>query len=1054
MFKKSNKTGLKKKILTSFILIGIMSWILALFFVYVFGSEIIKKTIGLNFQTLTIETSKKLELMIDQYVYEARTLAGSEDIIAEVEGSNSGMRQSRIADAKIIEEKWPSIHKEDLLVRQLTKNRMAERLKKVLRGDIIEVLVTNEKGILLAATEKPPHYYYGNEDWWKSAFNKGRIILSDIFFSKERGGYVFTVSSPIIKDERPIGIVRFTYDIELLSESVISASIGETEHTMLASSDGTLLFCPIFSIGTHNLREELKNAIFRDTPGWVTTMSDIHYPGKSSINGFSPVKMTMTMGTENFGGKSWYIFTSQDPDETFKPVRVMLKWIAIAGLSGIGMMFFLGFVLIQRIVRPINLLQQKAELIGQGNLDCEIDIHTGDEIESLATEFKKMALNLKRSLSNVALQRSERMYQDLVENSPEMIHQIDKDLRFIHVNKTELERLGYTMDELKDMRLTDIVPVYHRDRIIEYLKTVMERGEGRVETIFITKGGREIVVELNATAQYNPDTGEFLATRAFTRDISERKRFEERLKNYTKELEQKVAERTKELTESEKKYRSLFDFAEDSMMRVDRDGKIFAINKREEWIIGCPEEELLGKEVTTLLPERYWNIFNNLLRETVYENKKVPTAEVEVISKDGRIIPMELDYSGIKEGDKVVSVQIHLRDISKRKILEQQVERYKEALEAKVEEVMATKDYLESLLENAEDVIYTIDLNGRFTYLNRKIADWGYKREELEGKPFLSIAADKSLKEWDSCPFIGTVDGGRNRYEVEFMTKGGEIRYTTINTSPLRDKAGKIVGILGIARDTTEMRRLEQQVRQSERLAAIGQLAAGIAHEINNPLGGIFNCLYNIKKGGLTQQKKDEYIGYMEDAIQRVKKIVSELLDFSQIKELKLSEVNPNKLIEGIIQALDYAIKEKSIRIEKVFSEKAFSLMLDKSRMEQVLTNLVLNSIHAVDLNGIIRFRIELEDQYCLIEISDNGAGIHPEILPKIFDPFFTTRDVGKGVGLGLSVSRGIIERHNGSIEVSSEIGKGTSFTIKLPLRPRPERDILSSSNRVNMGVG
>lgn len=1052
MSKKLNKIGLKKKILTSFILIGILSWILGLFFVYVFGSETIKQTIGLNFQTLALETSKKLELMINQYVYEVRGLAGSEDIISEVDNSNSKREKIKISDAKIMEERWPSIYKDDILLSQFTKNRIAERLKRVLRNDIVEIIVTDGKGILLAATEKPIHYYYGDEDWWRSTFSRGKIVLSDISFSKERGGYFFAISSPIIKDERPIGIARFTYDIELLSESVISASIGETEHTMLASSDGTLLFCPIFSIGTHNLRDELKNAIFKNLPGWATTNADIHYPGSSAINGFAPVKMTMTMGPENFGGKNWYIFTSQDPDVTYKPVRVMLKWIAIAGISGIGMMLLLGFVLIERIVRPINLLQQKAELIGQGNLDCEIDIHTGDEIESLATEFKKMALNLKRSLSNIALQRSERMYQDLIENSPEMIHQVDKDLRFLHTNKTELERLGYTMDEIRGMKLTDIVPADQKDRITKYLKTVMEKGEGRVETVFITKDGEKIPVELNATAQYDTDTGEFIATRGFTRDISERKRLEERLRNYTKELEQKVAERTEELVESERKYRSLFDYAEDSMMRVDRDGKIFAINKREEWIIGCPEEELLGKEVTTLLPERYWNVFNSLFRKTVYENKKVPTAEVEVISKDGRLIPMELDYSGIKEGDKVVSVQIHLRDISKRKILEQQVERYKEALEAKVEEVMATKDYLESLLENAEDVIYTIDLNGRFNYINRKIADWGYKREELDGKPFRSIVAERGSKEWDSCPFIGTIDGGRNRYEVEIITKSGEIRYTTINTSPLRDKTGKVAGILGIARDTTEKRRLEQQVRQTERLAAIGQLAAGIAHEINNPLGGIFNCLYNMKKGGLTDLKKNEYIGYMEDAIQRVKKIVSELLDFSEMRELKLSSVNPNQLLEDVIRTLDYAIRDKSIRVEKALSEKVLNLMLDKGRMEQVFTNLVLNSIHAVDLNGIIKFRTEAEDQCCLIEISDNGAGIKPEVLPRIFDPFFTTKDVGKGVGLGLSVSRSIIERHNGSIEVLSEVGKGTSFIIKMPLKSWHENNILSASNRANVG--
>ncbi|HLF86579.1 MAG TPA: PAS domain S-box protein, partial [Nitrospiria bacterium] len=680
MLKNSNKTGLRKKIFTffiSFILIGITSWALSLFFVYFFGSKIIKETIGSNFQTLALETSKKLELMINQYTYEVRTLAGSEELVFDVEKSDQVLRQGRVEDAKVIEKVWPSVYKDDLQVRQFTNSRAAERLKKVLRSDIVEIIVTNEKGILLAATEKPAHYYYGDEGWWRSTFSKHKTILSDIFFSKERGGYFFAVSSPIIKNERPIGVIRFTYDIELLSESVISASIGETEHTMLASSDGTLLFCPIFSIGTHNLKDELKSAIFKNTPGWVATTADIHYPGRDAINGFSPVNMTMTMGPENFGGKNWYIFTSQDPDETYKPVWGMLKWIGIAGISGgvlgLGLMFLLGFVLIQRIVRPINLLQEKAEMIGQGNLDCDIDIHTGDEIESLAAEFKKMAANLKKSLSNMAFQRSEMRYQDLVENSPEMIHQIDKDLKFVHVNKTELEKLGYTLDEIRDMKLTDIVSADRKERIAECFKKMMVDGEARHETIYITKDGKRIDVELSTTAQYDPDTGEFIASRGFTRDISERKRLEEERLNYTVKLEQEVAERTRELADSEKKYRSLFDFAEDSMMRINREGMIFAVNKREEWLIGYNEEELLGKKLTTILPERYWNDFNKLLIETMNENKKVPTSEVAVTRKDGKLIPMELDLTGISEGDSVVAVQIHFRDITKRKILQGQV---------------------------------------------------------------------------------------------------------------------------------------------------------------------------------------------------------------------------------------------------------------------------------------------------------------------------------------------------------------------------------------------
>lgn len=271
-----------------------------------------------------------------------------------------------------------------------------------------------------------------------------------------------------------------------------------------------------------------------------------------------------------------------------------------------------------------------------------------------------------------ALEDLEKKYEELIENSAEMIHGVDRDLRFVHANKTELKKLGYTLEEMRRMKLTDIVPAEEREAITRYVKKVIEEGEGNLETRFITKSGKLIEVEIRATAMYDRDKGGFISTKAFVRDITERKRFEGHLRNYSKELEQKVEERTKELKDSEQRYRSLWDNAEDTMMRVDLAKKVIDVNKREEEVLGYSREDLLGKEIYCIFPVECYNIFDVIFKETL-KGDKAPTTEIRVVTNGKGILTMELDMRGILNGDKISSAQIHLRDITGRKKLEQQL---------------------------------------------------------------------------------------------------------------------------------------------------------------------------------------------------------------------------------------------------------------------------------------------------------------------------------------------------------------------------------------------
>src|SRR6185295_7498475 len=198
------------------------------------------------------------------------------------------------------------------------------------------------------------------------------------------------------------------------------------------------------------------------------------------------------------------------------------------GVLVLAVLWVIGILVARRIVRPIRILHEGAQRIGAGALDHRLMLKTGDEIEQLAGAFNAMAVNLKRSFGEleqrmVEIRRLEANYRDLVENSPEMIHQINKAGQFVHVNKTELDKLGYTLEEMLGMRVWDIVPRGREPEILTYLEQLVSQGRASIETVFLTQDGKAIDVEIHSTALFDPEGGGLVYSRGFVRDISQRK---------------------------------------------------------------------------------------------------------------------------------------------------------------------------------------------------------------------------------------------------------------------------------------------------------------------------------------------------------------------------------------------------------------------------------------------------------------------------------------------------------------------------------------------------
>jgi signal transduction histidine kinase len=234
--------------------------------------------------------------------------------------------------------------------------------------------------------------------------------------------------------------------------------------------------------------------------------------------------------------------------------------------------------------------------------------------------------------------------------------------------------------------------------------------------------------------------------------------------------------------------------------------------------------------------------------------------------------------------------------------------------------------------------------------------------------------------------------------------------------------------------DEKERERTQRNLLLTEKMVAIGKLTSGVAHEVNNPLGGLLNCIYHFRKGDLPFERQKEYLELMEDGIKRIQKTVTNLLEYAHTPKLERSATELNAVIEKSISLLNYQIRKKQIEVVKEIADKLPTIEVDRNQMSQVFVNIFLNSIQAMEDGGILKLGAVTSDGRLIVTISDTGKGIPEEILPNIFDPFFTTKGERKGTGLGLWITQGIVERHGGTIQLWSQEGQGTTVEIQLPL--------------------
>ncbi|NGP77500.1 PAS domain S-box protein [Balneolaceae bacterium YR4-1] len=353
------------------------------------------------------------------------------------------------------------------------------------------------------------------------------------------------------------------------------------------------------------------------------------------------------------------------------------------------------------------------------------------------------------------------------------------------------------------------------------------------------------------------------------------------------------------------------------------------------------------------------------------------------------------------------------------------------------EQLEVTEEQYRNIIENSADAIITLNNDDEITSWNRGAEQiFGWKREEIVGEPVEKLIPDDllELQELECLAFGMHYRGYVSNYETERLNKASKKVLVNLSESFIRDEDDEIIGRSQILRDLTDFKIREEQIQQSERLATVGHMAAGVAHEVGNPLTAISSLVQ------VCQRKTDDpfiqdQLKKVRDHIQRITKIVRDLVDFSRPSSLKTEMMNINEIIKSAVGLLKHDARCRSVTFNMELSPQIPKIEGVPDHIHQVVVNILLNAVDA--MKGIKNQRIDIrtwqKDDHIKIAIEDVGEGIPDKQLNRIFEPFFTTKEVGSGTGLGLSVSHGIITKMGGTIDVESEEGVGTTFTLNLP---------------------
>jgi PAS domain S-box-containing protein len=596
-------------------------------------------------------------------------------------------------------------------------------------------------------------------------------------------------------------------------------------------------------------------------------------------------------------------------------------------------------------------------------------------------------------LSQVIM-RSQRSFKELIDSfdDPACAVSLDGTLRTVNKRVTELTGLPYS--EVVGRKIYDFVEEPTRDEIERGLGRFLEkkRWAGTVR-IRLKNNSRPLYFDCVLNGIVKGD--EVVGASMLGRDVTEQR-------------------------EKELRFTELFETLQEGVYFCTPEGQLLDANPALVSILGYTEKrDLLAVEPSAL----NFDPGQPVLGRAADDRGGVRTREVKLRRKDGTAaVFLDSSRAVWDTSGNIIRYQGTLVDITEKRKMERQLEQQ--------------EGFRQRLLESFPDLILVVDLEERYTFVSSRSRDvLGYRPEDMLGKK-ISDLEDHSP---DLASLYRTIVSGHQAFgasEYGARHRDGSWRTMRAAGSQLSDAEGKINGVIISVRDITIERKLEQQVVQSERLAAMGAMIGGVAHELNNPLTSILG-VSELLQDNETNETSRKQLAMLQQQARRAAEIVQNLTYFSRPPAPGKSKINLTEVVERTLNLHAYSLRKNNITVDFLKEAGVPYAVGDPHQLMQVFLNLIVNAEQAIREardKGTLRIRLGKGDGTVWVSFHDDGPGIPKESLPSIFDPFFTTKRPGRGTGLGLSICKSVMKEHNGSVEAANSPEGGAVFTLALPV--------------------
>jgi PAS domain S-box-containing protein len=595
-------------------------------------------------------------------------------------------------------------------------------------------------------------------------------------------------------------------------------------------------------------------------------------------------------------------------------------------------------------------------------------------------------------LSQVIM-RSQRSFKELIDSFDDAACAVSLDGTLRTVNRRISELAGQSYQGLVGQKIYDFIEEPTRESVEQGLGRFLEkkRWAGTVR-VRLKSSARPLYFECVVNAIVKGD--EIVGASVLGRDVTEQR-------------------------EKELRFTELFETLQEGVYFSTPEGQLLDANPALVGMLGYTrKDELLAVDPGALSPDSTEPVLGRM----VSDRGGLRTREVKLRRKDGTAATF-LDSSRAvwDTAGNIIRYQGTLVDVTEKRAMERQL--------------VQQEEFRRRLLESFPDLILVVDLDERYTFVSSRVRDLlGYQPEALLGKKISEMEGHSP----ELASLYHDVASSRQAFastEYGARHSDGSWRTMRASASQLFDAEAKLIGVIISVRDITTERKLEQQVVQSERLAAMGAMIGGVAHELNNPLTAILG-VSELMQDKVTDDSSRKQLGMLQQQARRAAEIVKDLTYFSRPPAPGKSGINLSEVVDRTLTLYAYSLRKNNITVDFLREPGLPYAQGDPQQLMQVFLNVIVNAEQAIREGrdgGTLRIRLGKSANSVWASFQDDGAGIPPENLPLIFDPFYTTKRPGRGTGLGLSICKSVMKEHNGNVEAANAPGGGAVFTVTLP---------------------